>query len=306
MTIKNKEETLVVAALKRILLDETSEGVLSEQEALAIVGLDSQLPNAVMTKFLEGLSAKFRRQLVMNLPLARQQWFLENSKDKQDVGFVFAALPQKEKERLLTFWFAANRDLYLWVKASASQRTIAIGDVWVRTDTAIPDLIQAEMETVLDAIQKGAEGPAAFAEFLKPRGGLYAPEVLETVGRQVIETFLALKVPIATPASFLMHLKCHLYHDYLVSAIPGISISAYLQLLQQFVMALGQMPDGEWVMKVLVQMPAGALREIFRAIREGAKAEGEIQRTTCLRLIREIGERVDRPEFDLVRLAYVA
>jgi hypothetical protein len=305
MAIKNNNETAVATALKRILLEDTP-GVLSEPEALAFVALESQIPDAVMTQCLEALDAKFRRQLVKILSPVRQMWWLENSKDKQDVGFLFAALPPQEQERLLSLWFVSNRDRYLWIKESASQRTITIGDLWVRTDTALPELIPAEVETVLDAIQKGAEGPAAFAEFLAPRVGRYAPDVLETIGKLVIETFLNLKIPISTPSSFLMHLKCHMYHDYLVSAIPGIAIAAYSQLLQQFVMALGQMPDGEWVMKVLVQMPAGALRQLFGVMRDAGKSGGEPQRTTCLRLIREIGERVDRPEFDHVRLAYAA
>jgi len=305
MAIKNNNEMTVGAALRRIFLEDTA-GVLSESEALAVVALESQIPDTVMAQCLEALDPKFRRQLVMLFPALRQQWWLENSKDKHDVGFLFGALPPKEQEQRLATWFVSNRERYLWAKASASQRTIALGDIWVRTDTAIPDLIPAEVETVLDAIQKGAEGPAVFAEFLAPRVGRYAPDVLETIGKLVIETFLNLKIPISTPSSFLMHLKCHMYHDYLVSAIPGIAIAAYSQLLQQFVMALGQMPDGEWVMKILVQMPAGALRQLFGVMREGGKSVGEPQRTTCLRLIREIAERVDRPEFEPVRLAYVA
>jgi len=305
MTMKNNEETVVVATLQRILLADTF-CVLSEPEAMALVALESQIPDAVMVNCLAGLDAKFRRQLVMSLPVSRQQWWLENSQDKQDVGFVFAALPKEVQERLLSLWFVSNRELYLWIKKSASQRTVTLGDLWVRTDTALPDLIPAEVETVLDAIQKGADGPSVFADFLAPRVGRYAPEVLESIGALVIDAFLTLNVPISTPASFLMHLKCHMYHDYLVSVIPGLSIAAYSQLLQQLVMALGQMPDGDWVMKVLSQMPAGALPQVFRVMREGATSQSEIQRTTCLRLIREIGERVDRPEFDPVRLAYVA
>ncbi len=306
MAKKDPKETCVAALLERVLLSAEGDCDVSETEAQAVVSLSSQIPEGVLSKLLMGLKGVRRRQLVMSLPMSRQQWWLETSTDTQSVGFVFAALPEAEQSRLLSTWFAANRDRYLLIKDLASQRMITVGDLWVRTDTAKPDLIQVEVETVLDAIQNETSGPSDFADFLKLRVTMYAPEVLESIGKLVVSAFLDLKIPIVTPASFLMHLKCHLYYDYLTSAIPGISIASYSQLIQQFVMALGQMPDGDWVMKVLSQMPGSALKHIFRIMREGAAAHQEPQRQTCLRLIRDIGQRVDRPEFEPVRLVYAA
>ena len=179
-----------------------------------------------------------------------------------------------------------------------------VGDIWVRTDTALPQLSRAETETVLDAIQNPALSGSLFSEFLASRVGKYPPEALESIGVGVLTAFIALKISLSTPASFLMHLKCHLYHDHVISTGPGIVIPVYGQLLQVFCGALGQMPDGDWVMKVLAQMPPGALKRILQALRAGQQSSQEGQRKTCLRLIKEISQRVDRPEFEGVRLAY--
>jgi hypothetical protein len=301
---KQQNEVTVATVLRRVFLEDSSS--VSPSEMQAVVAMASQIPNAVLSQLLTALEGKFRRQIVMALPRSRQTWWLETSPDSQDLGFVFDAWPKEAQSALLADWFVTHRDRYLLIKESANQRTIALGDIWVRTDTALPDVIHAEVERVLDAIQNAGTSPSAFSDFLAPRATMYAPEVLESIGKSVMETFLTLNVPLTTPASFLTHLKCHLYHDSLVSAVPGIVIPAYTALVQQFVMALGQMPDGDWVMKVLSQMPQGALRHVFRLIKEGQASQQEAQRKTCLRLIRDISERVDRPEFEPVRLAYGA
>ena len=303
---KESREKMVVDAMRRAMLGEAAEGVLSEAEGQAFLVLADQIPDTVMQVFLAGLSGKYRRQILKSLPVGRQRVWLSQTQDKQALPLVFAALPHEAQKALLSEWFVSDRDRYLLIKASASQRTIVVGDVWVRTDTALPQLVRAEAENVLDAIQKEAVSVALFADFLKLRVGKYPAEALESMGQLVLETFIGLKISLATPASFLMHLKCHLYHDYLMSEAPNGRISAYAQLLDQLVGALAQMPDGDWVMKVLAQMPRGALVQVMRRLKDGKQAPQEAQRKQSAKLLHEIGTRVDRPEFETVRLAYDA
>ena len=299
-------EASVMSVLRRIILDEQVGVVLSESEIQDLLALAEQIPEGVMHRVLAGLDGKLRRQILSVLPFSRQQVWLEQSQDAQDMALVFASLPQAAQKKLLSTWFVSDKARYRSIKASASQRTIVVGDVWVRTDTALPKLIRAETETVLDAIQNPALSAVLFSEFLALRVGKYPPEALESIGAAVLDAFMALKIGLSTPASFLMHLKCHLYHDHVIAVIPGIVIPAYGQLLEQFCIALGQMPDGDWVMKVLAQMPPGALKQILQALRDGQQSSQEGQRKTCLRLMKEIAQRVDRPEFEAVRLAYAA
>ncbi len=299
-------EASVMSVLRRIILDEQVGVVLSESEIQDLLALAEQIPEGVMHRVLAGLDGKLRRQILSVLPFSRQQVWLEQSQDAQDMALVFASLPQAAQKKLLSTWFVSDKARYRSIKASASQRTIVVGDVWVRTDTALPKLIRAETETVLDAIQNPALSAVLFSEFLALRVGKYPPEALESIGAAVLDAFMALKIALSTPASFLMHLKCHLYHDRVIAVIPGVLIPAYGQLLEQFCIALGQMPDGDWVMKVLAQMPPGALKQILQALRDGQQSSQEGQRKTCLRLMKEIAQRVDRPEFEAVRLAYAA
>ena len=303
---KDLRETSVVASLRRVLLGDPSEGVLSDAEMQAFLALAGQIPDAVMLLFLGGLSGTYRRKMLKGLPLDRQRVWLAQCQDPQEMPLIFASLPHVVQKELLSDWFVSDRERYLWIKASASQRTIVVGDIWVRTDTALPQLIRAQTETVLDAIQNPALSTVLFSEFLASRVGKYPPEALESIGVAVLNAFMALKIGLSTPASFLMHLKCHLYHDHVIAVIPGIVIPAYGQLLEQFCLALGQMPDGDWGMKVLAQMPPGALKQILQALRDGQQSSQEGQRKTCLRLMKEIAQRVDRPEFEAVRLAYAA
>lgn len=187
--------------------------------------------------------------------------------------------------------------------SEAAANTLVLGDIWVRTDTALPEVVRATTESMLDRIQNSRETLAAFTAFIQNKKFPKADGTHVLVAQSVVETFVSLRISIVAPESFLMHVKCHVYCEAIFTYYPEAKLPAYEALQAQLLQAFSQL-DGTWVMKVLVQLPKGTLVRLFDWMRYQVDTGVGSQQALCKRVLSDVAARVDRAEYETVRLAY--
>jgi hypothetical protein len=140
-----------------------------------------------------------------------------------------------------------------------------MGNVMIQKQTNSKAQIQNETESVLDMIQNpklSFEDTAIAAKRIEHQYEINGMEKLSTT---IISSFLSLNISVSNQAMFHSHLKFLYFISPFTKRFP-FHTQLLDPLLPKYIQSLTALPNGEWIAKVLNQIPIFMIQMILREL----------------------------------------
>ncbi len=251
---------------------------------------------------LHGVAREIQLKLVKLMNPAEVHELFGYFDDLGLLEIVFRSLDKKAQTQALAAVFKSNRENYDVLKKMAEKPQM-VADILVRKAQPTASLIESDISEILDMIQNpqfSFEDTGLLAKKIEKK---YDLPQLEILTGNLMNAFAKLKIPMASPENFAMHLKFHYFLDGFFASLPSLTESTP-PIVEDVISALRALPKGEWTIKVLSQFPVHFITLVLTRLINGEKAADSKKRTVYLYVLKEIKQHIELKEAENVRMAF--
>lgn len=215
-----------------------------------------------------------------------------------EVDMLFSKFSLPMQRKLLGNLYATHPAVYARLKDCVRGKLIRIEGMFV-TRVKWDGMVETRLDRIVAQFLDSSVAPADMGASAADLQRDFDWDDVMSIIRMLVADQRLLAVPLGTANEFRVHLKIHWFLD----AFPGVlKPSEWTRWDQLVVDALVQMPDVNWVLKVLAQFPDTALDRIIGVIQQASVHSDSTVRNRANRLLNELRDGVDSGNFENVRL----
>ncbi len=274
---------------------------LNDENLETISKLIQAVPTPLMKEaMLTYLDRATRSRVVNQLPIEEIHRLFSYHNDHGFLENIFKTLSQKEKKSVLKTVYSQNKALYAKLQRAEQPPQQQIEGVVIQKERVLEKIVEPKKQEVLDLL---FNPHLSYEDAAKKGEGMfkhYEIEELDAFGQSIILAFSEYNVPMKDPATFLIHLKFYFFITSFLGHFPSLkkTIQPHIEAL---ILSLRQLPNPEWIVKVLNQFPIDIIALVLKRLRHYEKIGNLEKRNTYCKLWNNIQSQIDRPEIGNVR-----
>lgn len=213
---------------------------------------------------------------------------------------IFQEQSDTKKHPLLQALYKVDKAKYTTLKELMAHKVSMIDGAIVPQDKAIQRTLKKDMLLCLTFIGDPKKKQSQIKILHKHLDSTYELDALEQLTSMVIYQFSRLNIPIKNQQHFMSHLK--FYHFIMPYLMLFPSLNSQLNhTIDTLIMALKDMPDGLWVVKIIGQLPKEMIRETLHQLKRFEHIAQFEKRNVYCKLLKEIRNNLNAPEAQVIR-----
>ena len=276
----------------------------SENEISIIVKLIQTVTTNHMKRLMLAALA-FDTQLIIidHLDAIEKQQIFHYFDQLPLLEYLFQQLKPKQQQTLLTTLYQHDRRKYTALKKLSSQRLQMKDGILIKQEHVLALFVNQEAEdtvTMITTKKTAADEMVKKAQSIQDK---YDPKDCENLAKLVISKFSKLRLPITNQSHFKTYLNFYAYIDVFFSYYPTLS-SELSEIFDQIINMLNSLPDDEWTIKVLNQLPISFIIYIIKKIKNHNAAKNLEQRNIYFKLYNMVTKHIKSKDAKRIRFAF--
>jgi hypothetical protein len=153
-----------------------------------------------------------------------------------------------------------------------------------------PESLRQLFMDLIGLIQDSTLSPAKAHSLAKKKVGILHETQQTSLAKALISQLIALNIPINTPQNFGAYLRFYMILNLFSPKHPAIA-KAMIPLIEKTILALNSLPNKQWVIKVLDQLPVGIIEFIIRRLQAYEKVTNFEKRMMYCKLLLDIRDQ---------------
>ncbi len=216
---------------------------------------------------------------------------------------IFKSLPEEQQTTLLTDLFNHHKNKYTEFKLLLPYKVSMLGGILVRQDQVLKKFLEREKHIILDLFESESKTIDDIKTLSETFGKKYDLEDLELLCQELVTTFTVKKIALSDATTFNIYLKFFYFIDPFVSKFEALQLSIK-PLLDVVLMTLKAMPNIEWAIKVLNQLPPGVLQSCLRLLKTHPTLSQFEKRQSYSKLLKDIEKHCFSDDGENIRFAF--
>ena len=261
-------------------------------------------PSAIMKfKLMAALDTELQLQISMQFEGEHLLSVFQFHEDHAFLKRLFQALKAPDQQTILQELYKTHKDIYTQLKPLVGHDMSMIGGILVKDEQVVSQFIEKEKLAILSQILSPRHTPKHMDSFSRELNSRYEKHDLHHLCQSLISSFVNKNIPISSLENFSCHLKFyHFLVPYLV-IFPELNPNI-MPALDLFLTSLNRMPDDEWVLKLLNQLPQTVIQIALERL-SGFESVAEFKkRQIYSKLFKSIQANLHQSFADKVKLAY--
>ena len=267
------------------------------------VVIKSAPSTAMKYKLLSALDPDIQLHIVALFDGASVLEFFRYHQDKTFVKRVFQTLKAPLQQDVLQSLYKDKKNVYQLLKPLVGHDMSMIGGILVKDEQVVSQFIEKEKLTLLSKIVSQRHSTIHMDAFGKELNGRYEKHDLAHLCSVLIASFTHKNIPINSTENFGSHIKFyHFLVPYLIM-FPELN-QHIIPAMDQFLVSLHRMPNDEWVVKLLNQLPQTIIQNALERL-GSFESVGEFKkRQIYSTLFKSVKANIHHSFADKVKLAY--
>lgn len=284
--------------------NKTNIDVFSEDDIRTIATLLTSVKESHMkTAIIKSLSEKTIEQLFPSFTANDLTSLFLGHPSFSYLSNIFKTLTETQQIKLLTALFNQNKEKYMEFKSLLAYKVSMLGGIIVKQDQVLKKFLDREKHIILDLFESPSKTTEDIITISKKFEQKYDFEDLELLSQELITTFTVKKIALTNAATFAIYLKFFYFIDPFVARFQSLSTSIK-PLLDVVLTSLQSMPDIEWAIKILNQLPPAILQDCLRLLKSHPTLSQFEKRQSYSKLLKDIERHCMSDEGENIRFAF--
>lgn len=216
---------------------------------------------------------------------------------------LFQAVKGPQQQIILQELYKTHKDVYSLLKPLVGHDMSMIGGILVKDEHVVSQFIEKEKLAILSQILSTRHTVQHMDSFSRELNARYEKHDLHHLCQSLVSSFINKNISISSQENFACHLK--FYHFLVPYLVIFPELKAYVTpALDMFLTSLNRMPNDEWVVKLINQLPQTVIQIALERLGNFESVAEFKKRQIYSKLFKSIQANLHQPFADKVKLAY--
>lgn len=291
--------------LRHVFVDnKTYNQPLSQLEIDTVRSIFLAVPTTEMKlNLLNGLNHQNQFSLIAGLTDTQVDQLFDYYDNLIVLKSVIKTINESRLKVILQKLYQNNKEKYHELKQALDQTISIVEGVIITKSSELNLLIEADIERLIKAFLSPKLVIKQMNQLSKRIEKKYEKEQLETLVSTLIEQFNHLKIGLRNAQEFSNHLKFYQFLFPFFRLYPNLTERLKINI-HQLILSLHQLPNLNWVFKVLDQLPVPVIEMVIKQLRLHERIREFEKRNIYCKLLKNIEENLKRSSAENVKQAF--